>query len=268
MSDYYQVLQRAIATLDVNDEDARGQVYERARRALTNQLGSFDPPLSEPERRKTTSALEWAIEHLESEYADAESRERTHRSRRPLLASVAAGLLAAVVVAAVAVYTSLPSRQVASVARPPPAAQAATQVSYVFRRQPVYYRTTHPAGTIIIQKSQKFLYVIQPNVVALRYGIGIGDACADLLGLFRIVQKQEMDADEVLAASRQFQLSAADSFAFRVLNLSDSAGRIHAAARADSIGRLLATGCIQLVSTDLGDLYDRAPLGTRVVVMN
>jgi hypothetical protein len=46
----------------------------------------------------------------------------------------------------------------------------ATQVvNYVYLRQPVYYRTTHPVGTMIVDKSQNFLYVVRPNVVAIRW---------------------------------------------------------------------------------------------------
>ena len=47
---------------------------------------------------------------------------------------------------------------------------------YVFRRQPTFYRTLQPVGTVIIDKLQHFLYLIQPNNVALRYGIAVGRA--------------------------------------------------------------------------------------------
>jgi lipoprotein-anchoring transpeptidase ErfK/SrfK len=65
------------------------------------------------------------------------------------------------------------------------------EVPFVFRRQPVFYRTTHPVGTIIIDKQQHFLYLIQPNLVALRYGIGVGKSCADVAGLRRVSSKVE-----------------------------------------------------------------------------
>ena len=68
------------------------------------------------------------------------------------------------------------------------------EVSYVFRRQPVFYRTTHPVGTIIIDKPQHFLYLIQPKSVALRYGIAVGSQCTDLAGLRRISNKAEWPA--------------------------------------------------------------------------
>ena len=64
-------------------------------------------------------------------------------------------------------------------------------VPFFFRRQPVFYRTTHPVGTIIIDKQQHFLYLIQPNLVALRYGIGVGKPCAEVAGLRRVSSKVE-----------------------------------------------------------------------------
>src|SRR5262249_30268274 len=67
-------------------------------------------------------------------------------------------------------------------------------VPYVLRRQPVFYRTTHPVGTIIIDKPQHFLYLIQPKSVALRYGIAVGSQCTDLAGLRRISSKAEWPA--------------------------------------------------------------------------
>ncbi len=45
-----------------------------------------------------------------------------------------------------------------------------------FRRQVVLYRSSEAPGTIIVHTSERFLYVVQPNGRALRYGIGVGRA--------------------------------------------------------------------------------------------
>src|SRR5262249_46150925 len=63
--------------------------------------------------------------------------------------------------------------------------------SYLFRRQPTFYRTLQPVGTVIIDKLQHFLYLVEPNGVALRYGIGIGRECADLIGLRHVASMVE-----------------------------------------------------------------------------
>ena len=59
---------------------------------------------------------------------------------------------------------------------------ADNDLPYVFRRQPTFYRTLQPVGTVIIDKLQHFLYLIEPNNVALRYGIGVGEQCTELVG--------------------------------------------------------------------------------------
>ena len=46
------------------------------------------------------------------------------------------------------------------------------EIDSAYRRQPVFYGTAEAPGTIIIDTSDRFLYLIQPNNVVLRYGIG------------------------------------------------------------------------------------------------
>ena len=65
------------------------------------------------------------------------------------------------------------------------------EVPFFFRRQPVFYRSAHPVGSIIIDKQQHFLYLIRPNQVALRYGIGVGKSCAGVAGLHKVAGKKE-----------------------------------------------------------------------------
>ena len=73
---------------------------------------------------------------------------------------------------------------------------------YVYLRQPVYYRTNHPVGTIVVDKSQSFLYVVRPSLSALRYGIGVGPECTDAAGLYQIVRKEEWPGLKVAAGGR------------------------------------------------------------------
>src|SRR5437764_1462836 len=82
-------------------------------------------------------------------------------------------------------YYVKPGSRPTAANRPAPVRPAATptavasaedlaQPSYILRRQRVFYRTTHPPGTIAVSLNQKFLYLVQPNQVAIRYTIGIG----------------------------------------------------------------------------------------------
>ena len=43
-----------------------------------------------------------------------------------------------------------------------------------FQRQAVFFRTTEPPGTIIVHTSERFMYLVQGNNRAMRYGIGVG----------------------------------------------------------------------------------------------
>src|SRR6201989_3523042 len=61
-----------------------------------------------------------------------------------------------------------------------------------FRKQPVYYRTTEPPGTIIISTAERHLYLVQGNGRALRYGIGVGREGFQWQGLLNISKKAEL----------------------------------------------------------------------------
>ena len=42
---------------------------------------------------------------------------------------------------------------------------------------------------IVVDRSQRFLYLVQPQATALRYGIGVGGECDISPGLYRIKAK-------------------------------------------------------------------------------
>ena len=149
------------------------------------------------------------------------------------------------------------------------------EVSYVFRRQPVFYRTTHPVGTIIIDKPQHFLYLIQPKSVALRYGIAVGSQCTDLAGLRRISSKAEWPAWQPtpelvarrLAPAGVMPGGPGNPLGARLLALEDG-NSIHGTNAPKAIGNPAVFGCVRLVNDDVVDLYQRVPVGGRVVVTN
>lgn len=58
-----------------------------------------------------------------------------------------------------------------------------------YRPQPVYYRSNEPPGTIIVQTDDRFLYVVQDNKTAIRYGIGVGREGFQWSGLLKISRK-------------------------------------------------------------------------------
>ena len=146
--------------------------------------------------------------------------------------------------------------------------------SYVFRRQPTFYRTLQPVGTVIIDKLQHFLYLVQPNSVALRYGIGIGRQCADLTGLRHVASMAEWPpwqappdtVKEKLAQSGTLAGAPGNPLGARVLELDDSRSRVHGTNAPKTIGTNVEFGCIRLVNDDIVDLYARVRVGTPVLV--
>ncbi len=145
---------------------------------------------------------------------------------------------------------------------------------YVFRRQPTFYRTLQPVGTIIVDKLQHFLYLIQPNSVALRYGIALGDQCKDLVGLRHIAGKAEWPQWQATPDMIRRKLASAGTLpggpgnplGARVLELDDGASRINGTNAPKTIGNSVEFGCIRLANDDIVDLYNRVQVSTPVVV--
>jgi lipoprotein-anchoring transpeptidase ErfK/SrfK len=52
----------------------------------------------------------------------------------------------------------------------------------------------------------------------------------------------------------------------RAMYLGSTVYRIHGTNQPDTIGTKISSGCFRLVNTDVADLYDRVPVGTKVVV--
>jgi lipoprotein-anchoring transpeptidase ErfK/SrfK len=178
---------------------------------------------------------------------------------------IVAGAFAVVLIlgAGVAAYSFWPRilSDVRSIPNPRPVPTVPEEpndkTNYVSLRQLVYYRTNQPVGTIIVDKTQTFLYVVRPNVSALRYRIGVGPECTTLAGLYHVVKKEELSGGN----QQQSGLLGA-----RVLYLNNDR-RIHGSSAPAASGPF-PEGCIRLVNDDVIYLYDRTPLENRVVVSN
>jgi lipoprotein-anchoring transpeptidase ErfK/SrfK len=143
-----------------------------------------------------------------------------------------------------------------------------------FQRQLVFYRTSEPPGTIIVHTNERYLYVVQPGGRALRYGIGVGREGFQWQGLLTITRKQEWPdwtpPPEMIERQpylpRFMAGGPGNPLGARALYLGNTVYRIHGTNQPQTIGSAVSSGCFRLVNSDVVDLYDRIPVGTKVVV--
>jgi lipoprotein-anchoring transpeptidase ErfK/SrfK len=148
------------------------------------------------------------------------------------------------------------------------------QLSPQFQRQMVFYRSSEAPGTIVVHTSERFLYVVQPNGRALRYGIGVGRDGFQWQGLLRITRKQEWPdwtpPPEMIERQpylpRFMAGGPGNPMGARALYLGTTVYRIHGTNQPQTIGSAVSSGCFRLVNADVIDLYDRIPVGTKVIV--
>ncbi len=142
------------------------------------------------------------------------------------------------------------------------------------QRQIVFFRSNEPPGTIIVHTSERFLYVVQPGGRALRYGIGVGRQGFQWQGLLKISRKEEWPdwtpPEEMIERQpylpRWMAGGPGNPLGARALYLGNTVYRIHGTNQPQTIGGAVSSGCFRLVNPDVVDLYDRIPVGTKVVV--
>jgi len=143
-----------------------------------------------------------------------------------------------------------------------------------FQRQMVYFRTTEAPGTIIVDTPSRFLYLVQPGNRAIRYGIGVGREGFQWSGLLSISRKAEWPdwtpPPEMIARQpylpRFMAGGPGNPLGARALYLGNTVYRLHGTNQPQTIGSAVSSGCFRLVNHDIIDLYERVPVGTKVVV--
>ncbi len=143
-----------------------------------------------------------------------------------------------------------------------------------WKKQVVYFRTTEAPGTIIVVTAERHLYLVQGNGRAIRYGIGVGREGFTWQGLVNITQKKEWPdwtpPPEMIQRQpylpRFMAGGPGNPLGARAMYLGTTVYRIHGTNRPDTIGTAVSSGCFRLVNADVADLYDRVPVGTKVVI--
>ena len=144
-----------------------------------------------------------------------------------------------------------------------------------YRKQMVFFRTTEAPGTIVVHTSERFLYLVQGNNRALRYGIGVGRDGFQWGGLKTIVRKAEwpdwVPPPEMIARQpylpRFMAGGPGNPLGARAMYIGGTVYRIHGTNQPATIGSAVSSGCFRLTNPDVSDLYERVPVGTKVVVL-
>ena len=141
-------------------------------------------------------------------------------------------------------------------------------------RQIVPFPEKHAKGTIVINTKERRLYYVQGDGTAIRYGIGVGRDGFQWQGLQRISRKQEWPdwtpPPEMIERQpylpRFMAGGPGNPMGARALYLGQTVYRIHGTNQPHTIGSAVSSGCFRLTNPEVIDLYDRIPVGTKVVI--
>ena len=144
-----------------------------------------------------------------------------------------------------------------------------------YEKQLVEYHGKEGAGTIVVDTPNKFLFLVQGDGKALRYGIGVGRPGFTWSGVKTISAKKEWPAwtppPEMLARRpdlpRHMEGGPNNPLGARAMYLGSSLYRIHGSNEPWTIGTNVSSGCIRMRNEDVIDLYGRVGVGARVVVI-
>jgi lipoprotein-anchoring transpeptidase ErfK/SrfK len=138
----------------------------------------------------------------------------------------------------------------------------------------VAYETTLKPGTIVVETSERRLYLVLEDGKALKYGIGVGRDGFRWSGQHKVTRMAEWPGWTPPAAMRK---RVPDLPAFmpggpnnplgaRALYIGSTLYRIHGTSEPWTIGQAVSSGCIRLTNDDVTDLYTRVKVGATVVV--
>jgi lipoprotein-anchoring transpeptidase ErfK/SrfK len=146
-------------------------------------------------------------------------------------------------------------------------AQAASSV--------VGFHGDYAPGTIVVKTSERKLYLVLPDGQAVRYPVGVGKAGKQWAGVTKIDGKYRQPAwappddvkhdnpniPDVIAGG-----SPANPMGVAAMTLAGGEYAIHGTNRPNSVGGYVSYGCVRMYNEDITDLFDRVPVGTKVVV--
>ena len=153
-----------------------------------------------------------------------------------------------------------------------------------YYRKVVVNPTGAPAGTVYVDTKKYFLYFVEDNNKAVRYGVGLGRAGFEWSGKGRIAWKKKWptwtppadmierdpELEKYSAENGGMPPGLGNPLGARALYIfqgnRDTLYRLHGTAEVYSIGKAVSSGCVRLLNQDVIDLYDRVPNGAPIIV--
>jgi lipoprotein-anchoring transpeptidase ErfK/SrfK len=152
---------------------------------------------------------------------------------------------------------------------------APAQLAPNLRRQEVAFTTKEPAGTLIVDTPNTYLYYVLGGGKAIRYGVRVGRDGFTWTGTQKITRKAEWPdwhpPPEMIERQpylpRFMAGGPGNPLGARAMYLGSTVYRIHGTNQPSTIGKFVSSGCIGMLNEDVSDLFDRVKVGTRVVVL-
>ncbi len=156
------------------------------------------------------------------------------------------------------------------------------RINPAFLRREVVYASKEKPGTVIIDPNRRYLYFIEPDDKAIRYGVGVGRQGFGWNGTADIRYKQEwpkwFPPPEMIERQPELQPYAdgmpggpGNPLGCRAMYLwqgnKDTLYRIHGTIEPWTIGTRVSSGCIRMINQDAIDLYNKVVIGTKVIVL-
>ncbi len=153
------------------------------------------------------------------------------------------------------------------------------EMNPIYLPQEVAYDGTEAPGTIIIDTTQNFLFLVEAGGMARRYGVGTGKPGFEWAGSHKVTRKAEWPdwrpPAEMIARERakgrvlpaHMPGGPENPLGARALYLGSTLYRIHGTNQPWTIGQAVSSGCIRMRNEDVVELYERVGVGTKVVVM-
>ncbi|KQV73279.1 L,D-transpeptidase [Rhizobium sp. Root1220] len=158
------------------------------------------------------------------------------------------------------------------------------QIDPQYLRQRVTDPTGEMPGTVVVDTSKRFLYVVEAGGTAMRYGIGVGRQGFSWEGDGVIHWRQawprwkppaemigrQPELEKYSIANGGMEPGVMNPLGARALYIyrdgQDTLYRLHGSPEWNSIGKAVSSGCVRLMNHDIVDLYERVPYHARIKV--